>query len=334
MPGLLTPLVGQGVAAVAAVVGLDPADRGDQLPGDVAGLVGGVDDLRAALVGGEGRGGDAVAGGAGDDRVGGALGDGGGDHAGDRDARGGLDRLGGDRGAVGEVAVLVVGAEAVALELTRLAVHTPDSSARGTRVIALLRRDNGLLVMCVLSPLVSTVPVRSPPSRRHVINDVPRAGHAQTRACDPRHSAPACPAPRAARPLRLCPDRPTGHGFINISALSAAAAATGGWPPRSSGRGECGCVRVTRRAPPSPRLHAPRPPSGSRAPTGSRPGGVNSPVRAFNAVGGTPRFMASGHGRVAARRRRQRVRRPDLLLGTAAAGPRPSRGRGRGRPRR
>src|ERR1700712_5855313 len=24
------------------------------------------------------------------------------------------------------------------------------------------------------------------------------------------------------------------------------------------------------------------------------PGGVNSPVRAFNAVGGTPRFMASG----------------------------------------
>ena len=26
------------------------------------------------------------------------------------------------------------------------------------------------------------------------------------------------------------------------------------------------------------------------------PGGVNSPVRAFNAVGGTPRFMTSGHG--------------------------------------
>ena len=26
------------------------------------------------------------------------------------------------------------------------------------------------------------------------------------------------------------------------------------------------------------------------------PGGVNSPVRAFKAVGGTPRFMASGHG--------------------------------------
>ena len=27
-----------------------------------------------------------------------------------------------------------------------------------------------------------------------------------------------------------------------------------------------------------------------------RPGGVNSPVRAFRAVGGTPRFMARGHG--------------------------------------
>ena len=26
------------------------------------------------------------------------------------------------------------------------------------------------------------------------------------------------------------------------------------------------------------------------------PGGVNSPVRAFRAVGGTPRFMASGKG--------------------------------------
>ena len=26
------------------------------------------------------------------------------------------------------------------------------------------------------------------------------------------------------------------------------------------------------------------------------PGGVNSPVRAFRAVGGTPRFMVRGHG--------------------------------------
>jgi glutamate-1-semialdehyde 2,1-aminomutase len=46
-------------------------------------------------------------------------------------------------------------------------------------------------------------------------------------------------------------------------------------------------------------------PSGSDAPASAAllararavtPGGVNSPVRAFRAVGGTPRFMASGHG--------------------------------------
>ena len=34
----------------------------------------------------------------------------------------------------------------------------------------------------------------------------------------------------------------------------------------------------------------------ARAPRPSTPGGVNSPVRAFRAVGGTPRFMARGHG--------------------------------------
>ena len=38
--------------------------------------------------------------------------------------------------------------EAVALEFTRLAVHTPDNSARGTSVIALLRRDSALVVIC------------------------------------------------------------------------------------------------------------------------------------------------------------------------------------------
>ena len=63
------------------------------------------------------------------------------------------------------------------------------------------------------------------------------------------------------------------------------------------------------------------------------PGGVNSPVRAFNAVGGTPRFIRSARGRLADRRRRQRVRRPDLLVGPDAARPRPPRGAGRGRRR-
>src|SRR4029453_5623027 len=78
------------------------------------------------------------------------------------------------------------------------------------------------------------------------------------------------------------------------------------------------------------------------------PGGVNSPVRAFRAVGGTPRFMAEGSGAwlVAP------VWRPGLLVGSADPRPcasadhrggpgRRSQGhqlryahRGRGRPRR
>ena len=37
------------------------------------------------------------------------------------------------------------------------------------------------------------------------------------------------------------------------------------------------------------------------------PGGVNSPVRAFLAVGGTPRFIARAAGRVPLRPRRQRA---------------------------
>jgi hypothetical protein len=55
---------------------------------------------------------------------------------------------------------------AVALELTRLAVHTPESSARGTRVIALLRRDNGLVLICALPwSLDVSRPPRAVPTR-------------------------------------------------------------------------------------------------------------------------------------------------------------------------
>ena len=61
--GLGDALVGQHVAAGAAVVGLDPPDRGDQLPGQVAGAVGGVDDRRRPLVGRERDRGDAAGGG-------------------------------------------------------------------------------------------------------------------------------------------------------------------------------------------------------------------------------------------------------------------------------
>ncbi len=64
------------------------------------------------------------------------------------------------------------------------------------------------------------------------------------------------------------------------------------------------------------------------------PGGVNSPVRAFNAVGGTPRFIDRAAGPVAHRRRRHRVRRPGRQLGPDAARPRPPRGAGGGARRR
>ena len=46
------------------------------------------------------------------------------------------------------------------------------------------------------------------------------------------------------------------------------------------------------------------------------PGGVNSPVRAFTSVGGTPRFITSGQGLLADRRRRQPLRRPGVLVGS------------------
>ena len=98
--GLGDAVLGQRVPAVAAVVGLDPADRGDQLPGDVAGLVGGVDDLRTALVGRQRRGRDAVGGGTGDHRVRRTLGDRGSDHTGHRHTGRRLDRIGRHLGAV------------------------------------------------------------------------------------------------------------------------------------------------------------------------------------------------------------------------------------------
>ena len=60
---------------------------------------------------------------------------------------------------------------AVALELTRLAVHTPERSASGTRAIALLRRDNGLLVICGSLPWVMHVCWSVPRAADTCIND-------------------------------------------------------------------------------------------------------------------------------------------------------------------
>ena len=64
------------------------------------------------------------------------------------------------------------------------------------------------------------------------------------------------------------------------------------------------------------------------------PGGVNSPVRAFNAVGGTPRFMASGPG--AWLRDVDGNEYVDLICswGPLLLGPRPPRGRRPRSPRR
>ena len=67
------------------------------------------------------------------------------------------------------------------------------------------------------------------------------------------------------------------------------------------------------------------------------PGGVNSPVRAFRAVGRDPRFIALGPRALADRRRRHPLRGPGLLLGADDAGPRPpgrAGGGDRGRRRR
>ena len=59
------------------------------------------------------------------------------------------------------------------------------------------------------------------------------------------------------------------------------------------------------------------------------PGGVNSPVRAFRAVGGTPRFIARGEGAVHVRRRGPALHRLHRLVGADDPRPRPP-GRARG----
>ena len=86
----------------------------------------------------------------------------------------------------GRVPTLSEALEASALLLTRLAVHTPERSASGTRATALLRRVNGLLVMCVLSPLVAASKYGLP-SRLSCINDSSRSRSRTNPPCDPHH---------------------------------------------------------------------------------------------------------------------------------------------------
>ena len=98
------PLARQVAAVHPTVVGLDPADRRDQLPGQVAGGVGGVDHGLGPLVRRQGGRRDPVDGGVADGRVGVAQ------HAGrelgaGRQARRRLDGLLGNGAAVGQRAV-------------------------------------------------------------------------------------------------------------------------------------------------------------------------------------------------------------------------------------
>ncbi len=61
------------------------------------------------------------------------------------------------------------------------------------------------------------------------------------------------------------------------------------------------------------------------------PGGVNSPVRAFRSVGGTPRFITHAEGPYYLGRRRQALHRLCRLVGPGHRRPRPPGG-GQGRP--
>ena len=64
------------------------------------------------------------------------------------------------------------------------------------------------------------------------------------------------------------------------------------------------------------------------------PGGVDSPVRAFGGVGGTPVFIDRGEGAFLDRRRRQPLRRPRAVVGSAAVRPCSPRDRRGGAARR
>src|SRR4029077_4172488 len=89
--------------------------------------------------------------------------------------------------------------DALALELTRLAVHTPESSARGTSAIALLLRDKVLAVMRVVPSQRTNVP--SAPSADRWSNDPSTGDSRRNPRCDVTHTAPV--APRRMRVVRI-----------------------------------------------------------------------------------------------------------------------------------
>ncbi len=194
MPGVGEALGVEGVAVGAAVVGLDPADRGDQLPGEVAGLVGGVDDGLGALVGGERGGGDAGGRGGGDDALGvcprrpGAT-------------TPGAETLAG--ASIASVGTLVPsgsvaagssprGRACSAPTPARLAVQAADSSASGTSAVAFCKRPNrgadidGLSRRCSTGVLPQAPVViqrtlsRAVTAARSSVTEVPRSAPPET----------------------------------------------------------------------------------------------------------------------------------------------------------
>src|SRR5690242_9405384 len=107
--------------------------------------------------------------------------------------------------------------DAVALALTRLAVHTPDASASGTKAIALLRLDNGRLVILLDSlPWVTRCRSVPPNLPTRPSTTVPGAGHAQTCGCDPPQQRRPAQLPEGTACCRLCLDQPFLNTFINI----------------------------------------------------------------------------------------------------------------------
>ena len=290
----------------AAVVGLDPADRRDQLPGQVAGGVGGVDDGLGTLVRRQGSRRDPVDGGVADGVVGVAL------HAGSelgagRQARRGLDGLLRHGAAVGQRAVGAGGGgEPTAVRRpAMLTLQAAESRASGTRVTARWRRPNrasliagALLLALPCRGRVLPSPGGTPPTR-----EVTHGLRALNPRCDLGHTA---------SPLSF-------HDTCRRRGREAdveVRGAVGDNEPVTTERPAHRRVRGPVRAGPrgdSRRRELPGP--------GVQRRGRHPPVHPV------------GPRRVADRRRRQRVRRPGLLVGRDAARARPPRGPGGGRRR-
>ncbi len=171
----------------------------------------------------------------------------------------------------------------------RLAVHAPERIARGTRVVAFCHRVSVFLAIVRSAPLVMCRGQdASPPKRRPCPQPLLRA---------PGYGAARCEGGHA--PNERSEECPTNRHVLSragFARFGTARAAIGGV-------GDDGGAMSSSSPASGP---ASTPPSGSPSTTASQalfdrahavtPGGVNSPVRAFHAVGGTPRFIASARG--------------------------------------